>query len=52
MPQLAAGRTTEIIRPMTDGFVLGPGEGARVSPAITLKVGDEQSQSWSMFEVV
>jgi len=36
---------------MTDGFVRGPGEGQRVSPAMTLKVGDEQTQSWSMFEV-
>ena len=36
---------------MTDGFVMGPGQGQRVSPAMTLKVGDEHSQSWSMFEV-
>src|SRR5215472_9032464 len=37
---------------MTDGFVRGPGEGERVSPAMTLKVGDAQSTVWSMFEVV
>jgi oxalate decarboxylase/phosphoglucose isomerase-like protein (cupin superfamily) len=37
---------------MTDGFVRGPGEGERVSPAMTLKVGDEQSVIWSMFEVL
>jgi oxalate decarboxylase/phosphoglucose isomerase-like protein (cupin superfamily) len=37
---------------MTDGFVVGPGEGERVSRAMTLKVGDRHSQSWSMFEVV
>jgi oxalate decarboxylase/phosphoglucose isomerase-like protein (cupin superfamily) len=37
---------------MTDGFVRGPGEGERVSPAMTLKVGDKNSQAWSMFEVV
>jgi vacuolar iron transporter family protein len=37
---------------MTDGFVLGPGEGEPISPALTLKVGDRQSQAWSMFEVV
>src|SRR5215471_11328283 len=37
---------------MTDGFVRGPGEGQRVSPAMTLKVGDAQSTVWSMFEVV
>jgi oxalate decarboxylase/phosphoglucose isomerase-like protein (cupin superfamily) len=37
---------------MTDGFVLAPGEGERISPAMTLKVGDKRSQSWSMFEVV
>ena len=36
---------------MMDGFVLGPGEGQRVSPAMTLKVGDKNSQAWSMFEV-
>ena len=36
---------------MMDGFVLGPGEGLRVSPAMTLKVGDKNSQAWSMFEV-
>jgi oxalate decarboxylase/phosphoglucose isomerase-like protein (cupin superfamily) len=37
---------------MTDGFVLAPGEGERVSPAMTLKVGEKRSGSWSMFEVV
>jgi oxalate decarboxylase/phosphoglucose isomerase-like protein (cupin superfamily) len=37
---------------MTDGFVLAPGEGERISPAMTLKVGDERSATWSMFEVV
>ena len=37
---------------MTDGFVRGPGEGERISPAMTLKVGDKNSQAWSMFEVV
>jgi oxalate decarboxylase/phosphoglucose isomerase-like protein (cupin superfamily) len=36
---------------MADGFVRGPGEGERVSPAMMLKVGDAQSRSWSMFEV-
>ena len=36
---------------MTDGFVRGPGGGERVSPAMTLKVGDKNSQAWSMFEV-
>jgi oxalate decarboxylase/phosphoglucose isomerase-like protein (cupin superfamily) len=36
---------------MTDGFVRGSGEGDRVSPAMTLKVGDAQSKVWSMFEV-
>ncbi len=36
---------------MTDGFVLGPGEGQRVSPAMTLKVGGKHSQAWSKFEV-
>ena len=30
---------------------MGPGEGLRVSPAMTLKVGDKNSQAWSMFEV-
>ena len=30
---------------MTDGFVKGPGEGERVSPAMTLKVGDKNSQN-------
>ena len=33
---------------MTDGFVRGPGEGERVSPAMTLKVGYKKSQAWSM----
>jgi oxalate decarboxylase/phosphoglucose isomerase-like protein (cupin superfamily) len=37
---------------MADGFVMGPGEGERVSPAMTLKVGDKSSTAWSMFEVV
>src|SRR6516225_12085952 len=37
---------------MTDGFVLGRGEGEPVSAAMTLKVGDKNSQTWSMFEVV
>jgi len=37
---------------MTDGFVVGRSEGERVSPAMTLKVGVRQSQTWSMFEVV
>jgi oxalate decarboxylase/phosphoglucose isomerase-like protein (cupin superfamily) len=37
---------------MADGFLLAAGAGERVSPAMTLKVGDKQSQSWSMFEVV
>ncbi len=30
---------------------MGPAEGLRVSPAMTLKVGDKNSQAWSMFEV-
>jgi oxalate decarboxylase/phosphoglucose isomerase-like protein (cupin superfamily) len=37
---------------MTDGFVLRPGEGEQISPALTLKVGDQQSAAWSVFEVV
>ncbi len=37
---------------MTDGFLMGPGQGERVSPAMTLKVGDKNSTAWSMFEVV
>ena len=37
---------------MADGFVIGPREGERVSPAMTLKVGDKDSTAWSMFEVV
>ena len=36
---------------MADGFVMGPGEGERVSPAMTLKVGDKSSAAWSIFEV-
>jgi uncharacterized RmlC-like cupin family protein len=40
------------MRCMADGFVLSPGEGDRVSPAMTQKVGDRHSQAWSMFEVV
>ena len=30
---------------------MGPAEGLRVSPAMTLKVGDKNSQAWSVFEV-
>ena len=30
---------------------MGPAEGPRVSPAMTLKVGDKNSQAWPMFEV-
>jgi oxalate decarboxylase/phosphoglucose isomerase-like protein (cupin superfamily) len=37
---------------VADGLVLAPGEGERVSPAMTLKVGDGLSKAWSMFEVV
>lgn len=37
---------------MNDGFVLAPLEGERVSPTMTLKVGDKRSESWSVFEVV
>lgn len=37
---------------LADGLVLAPGEGERVSPAMTLKVGDRSSKAWSMFEVV
>jgi len=37
---------------MTDGLLLSPGEGESVSPAMTLKVGDTHSETWSMFEVV
>jgi len=36
---------------MADGFVMGPGEGERVSPAITLKVGGKSSAAWLIFEV-
>src|SRR5262249_39892790 len=50
--RLDAGCCGGIIRFMTDGFVLGPGDGERVSPAMTLKVGDKNSQTWSMFEVI
>jgi mannose-6-phosphate isomerase-like protein (cupin superfamily) len=36
---------------MTDGFVLRPGTGHRIAGAgMTLKVGAEQSRSWSTFE--
>jgi len=37
---------------VSDGFVLMPGEGERISPAMTLKAGDGQSGSFSVFEVV
>ena len=37
---------------MVDGFVLPPGEGQRVSPAMTVKVGDQHTEAWSVFEVV
>jgi oxalate decarboxylase/phosphoglucose isomerase-like protein (cupin superfamily) len=37
---------------MADGFLLAAGAGERVSPAMSLKVGDKHSRSWSMFEVV
>jgi oxalate decarboxylase/phosphoglucose isomerase-like protein (cupin superfamily) len=37
---------------MPDGFVLAPHEDERVSPVMTLKVGDKRSEAWSMFEVV
>jgi len=37
---------------MTDGFVMGPGEGDRVSPTMTLKIGDMNTAAWSVFEVV
>jgi len=50
--RLDAGRCGGNIRFMADGFVLGPGAGERISPAMTLKVGDKHSQAWSMFEVV
>ena len=36
---------------MADGFVMAPGRGERVSPAMTLKLGDKNSTVWSMFEV-
>jgi len=50
--RLDAGGRGGSMRFMADGFVLGPGEGERVSPAMTLKVGDKNSTAWSMFEVV
>lgn len=37
---------------MTEGLVLSPGEGERVSPSMTVKVGDAQSEIWSLLEVV
>ncbi len=37
---------------MTDGFVVGPGEGERVSLTMTLKVGDKNTNALSMFEFV
>jgi oxalate decarboxylase/phosphoglucose isomerase-like protein (cupin superfamily) len=37
---------------MADGYVMAPGDGERVSPAMTLKVGDQRSGSFSVFEVV
>jgi oxalate decarboxylase/phosphoglucose isomerase-like protein (cupin superfamily) len=37
---------------VADGFVLTPGEGERISPAMTLKVGDSQSGRFAVFEVV
>lgn len=37
---------------VNDGFLLSRGEGERVSPTMTLKVGDKSSKAWSMFEVV
>ena len=37
---------------MTDGLVLPPGAGERVSPSMTVKVGDTVSELWSMFEVL
>jgi oxalate decarboxylase/phosphoglucose isomerase-like protein (cupin superfamily) len=37
---------------MSDGLVLSAGEGERISPAMTLKLGDTHSQTWSVFEVV
>jgi hypothetical protein len=32
------------MRFMADGFVMAPGQGEQVSPAMTLKVGDKNSQ--------
>jgi oxalate decarboxylase/phosphoglucose isomerase-like protein (cupin superfamily) len=37
---------------VADGFVLAPGEGDLISPAMKLKVGDKHSQHFSMFEVI
>ena len=37
---------------MADGFAVGLGEGERVSPAMTFKVGDKNSTGSSMSEVV
>jgi oxalate decarboxylase/phosphoglucose isomerase-like protein (cupin superfamily) len=37
---------------MADGLVMAPGDGERVSPTMTLKVGDERSGCFSVFEVV
>jgi oxalate decarboxylase/phosphoglucose isomerase-like protein (cupin superfamily) len=37
---------------MADGYVMAPGDGDRVSPAMTLKVGDQRSGAFSVFEVV
>src|SRR5512146_1169279 len=50
--RLDVGRRDGSMQVMTDGFVMGPGEGEQVSPAMTLKVGDKNSEAWSMFEVV
>ncbi len=47
-----AGGTSGSMRLMTDGFVIGPGDGERISPAMALKVGGKDSKAWSMFEVV
>jgi hypothetical protein len=37
---------------MADGFVLGGGEGEKISPVMSLKVGAKQSGCFSVFEVV
>ncbi|WP_040840349.1 cupin domain-containing protein [Nocardia brevicatena] len=37
---------------MTDGLLLPPGGGAEVRPAMTMKVGAEHSDTWSVFETV